>query len=144
MLCGAVLVGLVVGLAGGFVQAHRSIWIFDGRYLVVPWGAVIVVVVLLVTIRGAAKVSQRRSAGWFVMVGWLVMTLFLATETTTGDIAVSSGMRQWGYLLSGAILGSAIATLPPRSFASLRSGGGREGVEYASQFGRADQSTGLD
>jgi hypothetical protein len=119
-LLAAAVGGLVIGLAGGFVQAHRLIWIFDGRYLVVPWGAVIVVVVLLVAIRGAAKVMQRRSAAWFVLVGWLIMTFFLATETTSGDLAVSSGVRQWGYLLSGAVLGSAIATLPPRSFASMR------------------------
>lgn len=119
-LLAAAFAGLVIGLAGGFVQAHRLIWIFDGRYLVVPWGAVIVVVVLLIAIRGAAKFIQLRSAGWFVLVGWLAMTFFLATETGTGDLAVSSGLRQWGYLLSGAILGSAVSTLPPRSLSGLR------------------------
>lgn len=139
-LLAAAVVGLVIGLAGGFVQAHRFIWTFDGRYLVVPWGVVIVVVVLLVAIRGAAKVVQRRSAAWFVLAGWLIMTFFLATETTSGDLAVSSGLRQWGYLLSGAVLGSSVATLPPRSFASLRAGRDQELVNR----GRAGEPSGLD
>lgn len=139
-LLAAALAGLVIGLAGGFVQSHRIIWIFDGRYLVVPWGVVIVIVVLLVAIRGAAKVMQRRSAAWFVLTGWLVMTFLLATETTSGDLAVSSGLRQWGYLLSGAVLGSAVATLPPRSFASLRVGG--EPLQPVSR--RAGEPAGLE
>ena len=139
-LLAAAFAGLVIGLAGGFVQAHRVILTFDGRYLVVPWGAVIVVVVLLVAIRGAAKVMQRRSAAWFVLTGWLVMTFFLATETTSGDLAVSSGLRQWGYLLSGAVLGSAVATLPPRSLSSL--GARREPLQPVS--GRAGEAAGLE
>jgi hypothetical protein len=42
------------------------------------------------------------------------MTVFLASETAGGDIAISSGARQWAYLLVGAIMGSTIATLPGR------------------------------
>lgn len=138
-LVAATIAGLVIGLVGGFVQAHRFIWTFDGRYLVVPWGVVIVVVVLLVTIRGAAKLVHRRSAGWFVLAGWLVMTFFLATETPAGDIAVSSGVRQWGYVLGGAVFGSALATLPPRSFASM--GSTRSDVRAGA--GRAGEPSGL-
>lgn len=147
-LLAAAVAGLVIGLAGAFVQAHRFVWFIGERYVVVPWGAVVVVVILLVTIRGAAKLLERRSAGWFVLMGWLVMTFLLATETTSGDLAVSGGLRQWGYLLSGAILGSALATLPPRSFASLRTG--PDGGESADQsqietkVGRAGDAASLD
>lgn len=123
-LVAATIAGMIVGLAGGFVQAHRTVLTFDGRYLVVPWGAVIVVVVLVVVIRGAARSTHLRSGGWLVLGGWLAMTFFLATESTSGDLAVSSGVRQWGYLLTGAVVGSAVATLPARSFASLRTGAG--------------------
>ena len=119
-LVAATVAGMVIGLAGGFVQAHRSVLLLDGRYLVFPWGVLIVVVVLLVAIRAAAKLLHMRSAGWLVLGGWLAVTFFLATETPAGDIAVSSGVRQWGYLLSGAIVGSALATLPPASLSSLR------------------------
>ena len=139
-LLAATVAGLIIGLAGAFVQAHRFIWIVGERYLVVPWGAVVVVVVLLVTIRGAAMLLQRRSTGWFVLGGWLVMTFVLATETASGDLAVSGGLRQWGYLLSGAILGSALATLPPRSFASMRAIRDPSLVNR----GRAGEASGLD
>jgi len=134
-LVAATVAGMLIGVAGGFVQAHRSVWIFDGRYVVVPWGVLIVVAVLVVAIRGAAIVVRMRSASWLVLGGWLAVTLFLATETPWGDIAVSSGLRQWGYLLSGAILGSAIATFPPRSIASLRA--------MPRDPGRAEEPSGL-
>lgn len=110
----ALLIGLLIGGTGGFVQAHRSVWLFDGRYVVIPWGAVIVVVVLLIAIRAATKVTGTRGAAWLVLAGWLSMTVFLASETRSGDIAVSSGLRQWGYLIVGVIVGSALATLPAR------------------------------
>lgn len=112
----AAVVGFLVGLTGGFVQAHRSIWLFDGRYLVIPWGVIIVLVVLVIAIRGMAKVSGLRAAGWLVLAGWLAATVLLALESPSGDIAVSSGLRQWGYLLGGVIIGSMTATLPPRAF----------------------------
>ena len=145
-LLAAAVAGLVIGLAGAFVQAHRFVWILDNRYLVVPWGAVIVLVVLLVSIRSAAKVVHRRSAGWLVLAGWLVMTFVLATESTSGDLAVSGGVRQWGYLLGGAILGSALATLPPRSFASLRTRSDRDasGLQMESEVRRVGDTAGLD
>jgi len=47
-----------------------------------------------------------------------VSTFFLATETASGDIAVSSGPRQWGYLFVGVIFGSALATFPARGLAN--------------------------
>lgn len=118
LLCLAV--GVVVGLTGAFVQAHRSVWMFADRYVVVPWGAIVVVVVLLFAIRAAAKVTGMRAAAWLLLLGWVAMTLFLATETTGGDIAVSSGPRQLGYLFAGVVIGATVATLPARSLASLQ------------------------
>lgn len=107
-------VGVVVGLSGAFVQAHRFVWLLDGRYVVVPWGATVVVVVLLLLIRTAGNLTGRRSAAWLLLAGWLASTLFLATESSSGDLAVSSGLRQWGYLFVGVVFGSALATFPPR------------------------------
>lgn len=111
---GALGIGLVVGILGAFVQAHRSILIFGDRYLVIPWGLLIVLTVLLVAIRGLALTSRSRATGWLILAGWITMTVFLASETAGGDIAVSAGARQWAYLLAGAILGSAVATLPAK------------------------------
>jgi hypothetical protein len=112
--------GVIVGLSGAFVQAHRAVWLIEGRYIVVPWGAAVVVVVLLMLIRTAGNLTRRRSAAWLLLAGWLAATFFLATESSSGDLAVSSGPRQWGYLLVGVVFGSALATLPPRHLESAR------------------------
>jgi len=117
-LLGGLGVGLLIGLLGAFVQAHRSILIFSDRYLVIPWGVLIVLGGLSTTKRGVALASSSRAAAWLVVAGWIVVTIFLASETAGGDIAVSSGARQWAYLLGGAILGSAAATLPARPLRS--------------------------
>lgn len=110
----AVIAGVLVGLTGGFVQAHRLIWNVGSYYLAIPWGVVLVLLVLMIVVRGAAKVSQLRAGGWLVLAGWIVTTVYLATETRSGAIAVSSGTRQLVYVLVGVVVGSAVATLPPR------------------------------
>jgi len=106
--------GLLIGLLGAFVQAHRSVLLFGDRYLVIPWGVLIVLVVLLIAIRGVTVGTRSRWSGWLLLAGWIAMTVFLASETAGGDIAISSGARQRAYLLVGAIMGSTIATLPGR------------------------------
>ena len=116
----ALAIGVIVGLSGAFVQAHRFVWQADGRYLTIPWGAVVVVVVLLLLIRTAGNLTGRRSAAWLLLAGWLASTLFLATESSSGDLAVSSGVRQWGYLFIGVVFGSALATFPPRKMSAER------------------------
>lgn len=127
----ALLVGVLIGMTGAFVQAHRSVWLFDGRYVVIPWGAVIVVVVLLLAIRAAATLTGLRAAAWLLLGGWVAMTVFLASETAGGDIAVSSGARQIGYLFGGVILGAMVATFPARSMRGKRA----SGVESAAEQG---------
>lgn len=130
----AVVAGTVIGLTGAFVQAHRSVWTFDGRYLVIPWGVIIVLVVLVLAVRGAAKVTGLRAAGWLLLAGWLAATVLLALETPSGDIAVSSGVRQVGYLFGGVIVGSATATLPARTFwGAARADGNQVGDSSVTQ-----------
>lgn len=110
----AVVAGVLIGLTGGFVQAHRLIWNVGSHYVAIPWGVVLVLLVLMLVVRSAAKVSQLRAGGWLVLAGWIVTTIYLATETASGAIAVSSGTRQLAYVLVGVVVGSAVATLPPR------------------------------
>ena len=110
----SLIAGLVIGLMGAFVQAHRSVLVLGDRYMVLPWGVVIVLAVLVVAIRGVTLGSKSRWSGWLLLAGWIAMTVFLASETAGGDIAISSGIRQWAYLLVGAVIGSAVATLPGR------------------------------
>ena len=125
-LLASTLGGMVIGATGAFIQAHRWAFALSDWYVVVPWGAVIVLAVLLVCIRAAATITHLRAGGWLVMGGWLAMTLYLATETTSGDLAVSSGLRQWLYLLVGAVVGSAVATLPPRPLVNATRPGAHE------------------
>lgn len=131
VLLASTLAGMVIGATGAFIQAHRSVIAIADWYVVVPWGIAIVLVVLLVCVRSAATITHLRAGAWLVLGGWLAMTFYLATETASGDLAVSSGLRQWLYLLVGAVVGSAVATLPPRPLVEL-SRPGRNGSASAS------------
>lgn len=106
---GCVVVGLVVGLAGGFVQASRLIV----GSVAIPWGAALVIIVLFFALRGAVWGFGSRVGGWLLFAGWLIMTVFLATESPSGDLALAAGGRQWVYLLAGVVLGAGAASTPP-------------------------------
>lgn len=118
------VVGLLIGLVGGFVQADRQVAHGPWGAVPVPWGAALVVVVLLVAIRGALWAVRRRSAGWLVFAGWLVGSFVAATASPSGDIAIGcapgdSCVRQWGYLLVAVVLGAAAAAFPILGQSSL-------------------------
>lgn len=125
-----VLLGGVVGLIGGFMQAQRAIVTFFDRYLVIPWGLILMLVVLALLTRLATIATGTRAGAWLFLGGWLAMTLALATESPSGDLALSGGTRQLAYLLVGLIIGAAIATLPVNFLtgASFRRGT-KSGVE---------------
>ena len=106
---GCLAAGLAVGLAGAFVQASRLIV----GPVVLPWGTVLVLVVVVLAVRGAVWGLRSRLGGWLLFGGWLLATIGLAAESPSGDLAVSAGGRQWAYLLGGVILGAAAASVPP-------------------------------
>lgn len=109
---GVFLVGLLVGVIGAFVQANRFIVPVPWGLLVIPWGMVFVVLVLVVSIRGATWLVESRWGGSLLFSGWIVSTIVMAAESPSGDVALSGGGRQWVYLLGGVILGAAAATFP--------------------------------
>lgn len=109
---GAVVMGLLLGIAGAFLQAQRIVITFNDVYAVLPWGAVLAGLTTLVVIRLVVVGSRRRTFGWLVLAGWLVITLGLATVSPSGDIAVSGGTRQLVYLLGVVVVGSALASVP--------------------------------
>ena len=109
------LIGLVVGTLGAFVQAAR----LEIAGVLVPWGAAFMVVCLLAVVRGVAWATGGRSASWLAFAGWLAATVVMAGEWPWGDVVLSGGGRQFGYLVAGVVLGSAAASLPvPRRDAS--------------------------
>lgn len=108
---GLLLVGAVVGLAGGFVQAHRILVDSPWGVVAVPWGVPLVWLALVAAVRGGVWALRTRWGGWAVAAGWLVVTVGLSAESPSGDVALSGGGRQLAYLLGGVILASAAATI---------------------------------
>lgn len=109
---GAVLMGALLGIAGAFLQAQRSVITMGDLYAVLPWGAVVAGITTLVVVRLVVVGTRRRAFGWLVLSGWLVLTLALSTVSPSGDIAVSGGTRQIVYLLGVVVIGSALASFP--------------------------------
>lgn len=110
---GLLLGGFVFGVIGAFVQADRLVIEGDST-IVIPWGVVVVLLALVAVIRGGAWLVRARLGGAMVFIGWIAATLLLAVESSSGDLALSSGGRQLAYLLIGAILGAGAATFPIR------------------------------
>jgi hypothetical protein len=105
-------VGALLGVIGAFLQAQRLVieqWGFS-----IPWGAIVACIGILIVIRGAVVGAGTRWAGWGVILGWLGASIALSAESPSGDIAISSGVRQMTYLVTTVILGAMLATLPPR------------------------------
>ncbi len=111
-IIGLVVVGLVIGLIGSFLQATREIVLMPWAQVVVPWGMSVVVVTVIIVIRGGVWLVRSRTGGWAVFAGWLGATIVMSAESPSGDLAISGGGRQMTYLLSGVILGAAAATFP--------------------------------
>ena len=112
LLAGLFLVGVAVGLLGAFVQAARWATAWPWGQLVIPWGLVMVLILLLVLIRGGAWLVRSRFGAWALLLGWLMGTIVMSTQSRSGDLALAGGARQWVYLLGGVILGSVAAAFP--------------------------------
>jgi len=106
------LAGLVVGLLGAYVQAMRYLWDSPWGIVVIPWGALLALLVLVLTVRGAAWLAMTRWSAWAAFIGWLAMTVLLSSESPGGSIALSGGGRQLFYLIGGVVLAAATATIP--------------------------------
>ena len=106
---GCLLAGLVIGIAGAFLQGAR--FLVGGT--TIPWGLVLALVALLVLVRAGIEVTRSRWGGWIVLLAWIATTVAFAAELPSGDLVISAGGRQMAYLLGGVIVGAAAATVPP-------------------------------
>jgi len=109
---GFVLMGFAIGVTGAFIQAQRFILSFGDFVVVIPWGTVLLLIVIAVVTRLATVATGTRWAGWLFFTCWLAATVLLAADSPSGDLAISSGARQMVYLFGGIVLGAAAATLP--------------------------------
>lgn len=112
VLVAFVVLGAVIGIVGGFTQAQRIIVTIFDRYVILPWGMILILVILAVVTRLATIAAHTRVCAWLFIGAWLAATLALAAESPSGDLALSAGTRQMIYLFGGVILCAAIATLP--------------------------------
>lgn len=106
---GCLLAGLVVGIAGAFLQGARLL--VGG--VTIPWGLVLALIALLVLVRAGVELTGSRWGGWIVLLAWIAVTVAFAAELPSGDLVISAGGRQMAYLLGGVIVGAAAATVPP-------------------------------
>lgn len=109
---GLILLGLLIGTLGAFVQAARVVFDWQDGVVVIPWGVAVVWITLLAAIRAGTWLLRTRWGSWAVLLGWLGATIVFAAESPSGDLAMSEGTRQMTYLIGGVILGSAAATFP--------------------------------
>jgi hypothetical protein len=112
LFAGLVIIGVLIGVIGGFVQASRVIFTVPWGLLVLPWGTIVVLATVLLAVRGACWAAMSRWGGAMLFAGWLLSTVAMATESPSGDLAISAGGRQWAYVLVGVVIGAAAVTFP--------------------------------
>ena len=104
--------GIVLGLAGGFLQEHR----LTVGGLALPAAAVLVVATLVTSIRAVSLSVGTRRAGLLLYLGWLAASTALAMPLSGDDIVFVAGPVPIGYLLSGSLSGAVMVAwrLPRR------------------------------
>lgn len=120
LFAGLAIIGVLIGIIGGFLQASRVIFTVPWGLLVLPWGTMLVLLTVLLSIRGACWAAMSRWGGAMLFAGWLLATIAMATESPSGDLAISAGGRQWTYVLVGVVIGAAAVTFPVLGGPGLR------------------------
>lgn len=107
---GSLLVGLGLGVFGGFLQA--VVVVVPGVDVDLILGMIVALAALVLFIRAATWLVNARWGGWLVFAGWVIGTGLVGFETAGGDVALAAGVRPVAYVALAAILGSAAASLP--------------------------------
>ena len=102
------VLGLFLGFAGALIQTHT---VTVGS-VQLPTGAVLVVVSTVLVARAGAWWQGSRLGAVTFSIGWLAATLIMGSETAAGDLILSSGTRQMGYLIGGTMLLAAACGYP--------------------------------
>ena len=97
---GFVLGGVVAGVLGAVVQGDRRVT----PEHVLPWGLVLVVIVLPILVRAASYLAGGRRGGALVALGWFAVTLVASGEGPGGDVILPSGTRTTWYLGASVVM----------------------------------------
>jgi hypothetical protein len=109
MRAAALLVlGLFLGFAGALIQTY-TITLGSVR---IPAGALLSLVAVVLVARAGAWWQGSRLGAITFSAGWLGATLMMGSTTGAGDLILSSGTRQVGYLIGGTILLAAACGFP--------------------------------
>lgn len=103
-----VVLGLFVGLSGAALQTHTT----TVGSLTLPTGALLVLACLVPIARACAWWVDSRWGAIAFALAWLPATLAMATTSPGGDLVISSGNRQVGYLVGGSLLLAAACAFP--------------------------------
>jgi hypothetical protein len=101
---GSVLLGLVVGVLGGF--HHATEVNLAGFALPVGLALALLALVLAQLLAGAALAVV---GPMLVLLGWLMAAVVLGSSRPEGDLAVPAGAAGEGFLYGGFVLGLAAA-----------------------------------
>lgn len=107
------LIGCVVaGIALGATTAMVQTWTIRVGGAHLPVGAVASVITVVLFARACAWWVRSRWGGVAMAGGWLAATLLMGSTTSGGDLVISSGTRQLGYLVAGSVLLAAACAFP--------------------------------
>ena len=105
------ILGLVAGSITSFAHADR-IRLFDQK---IYFGLVLAPAFLLVTQRGLMNYSKNRISGIAFALGWLVITIQMASQNADGDLALGGNWFTASYLGLAALVLSMSSVIGPRT-----------------------------
>jgi hypothetical protein len=103
-----VVLGLFFGFIGAAIQTH-TLGVGSVR---LPTGALLALVAVVLVARAGAWWQGSRLGAITFSVGWLASTLMMGSTTAAGDLILTSGTRQMGYLIAGTMLLAAACGYP--------------------------------
>lgn len=119
VLVGLGVGGVMLGLVGvGVLSLDRTV-----GTVTVPWGAVLAVLGVVASVRGAAYLVGSRRGAVAVLIGWLVPTIAFSALNPGGDVVLTDEPRTYVYLLATFGLSLVAASWPlPAGAAELAAG----------------------
>ncbi len=99
----ALLLGIGTGVAAAIVAAfvHADRLLLFG--VVVPYGLVLSLALVVLTLVWINRLCQTRFAGIGFVMAWVLVTLRLAIETSGGDLVFMVTWYSTTYILAGAV-----------------------------------------